>query len=236
MIRLSIVLAVLAFPTTLWGQAVPHPQSGNPRIQSVASGDGQVILLTTLPETAMTVALDRSEVIEEVIVGDRSAIAARVTAERNGFQLLPQRTGELGGIDVITNQRDYHFTVSTGTGPLAAYLVEVQPEMSQLPRGASSQELPQTGGETWNYRLRGDREVRPARIFDDGVRTQIEFAPDAPLPAIFAIGPSGDEQVVNGYMRGDVFVIDRVWGKLVFRIDREKATATRRDAPEQGDG
>ena len=77
------------------------------------------------------------------------------------------------------------------------------------------------------YRLRGDRSVRPLQIGDDGTRTRILFAPGQALPAIFAIGPTGDEEVVNGYMRGDAFEIDRVYERLVFRIDKDKATARR---------
>ena len=67
---------------------------------------------------------------------------------------------------------------------------------------------------------------------DDGLKTRITYAPGQALPAVFAIGPSGEEEVVNGYMRDDIFVIDRVYGELVFRIDREKATARRNDTPE----
>ena len=81
--------------------------------------------------------------------------------------------------------------------------------------------------------MRGDRAVRPADLSDDGYKTRITYAPGQVLPAVFAIGPTGEEEVVNGYMRGDVFVIDRVYGELVFRIDKEAATARRNEAPEE---
>ena len=82
---------------------------------------------------------------------------------------------------------------------------------------------------TWGYRLRGDRAVRPLSVRDNGRKTVIEYADGQALPAVFAIGPSGDEEVVDGYMRGGFFVIDRVHEELVFRIDREKATAKRNE-------
>ena len=64
----------------------------------------------------------------------------------------------------------------------------------------------------------------------------IEYAPGQSLPAVFAIGPTGDEEVVDGYMRDGLFVIDRVHEELVFRIDKAKATARRhaRTAPQDG--
>lgn len=83
-----------------------------------------------------------------------------------------------------------------------------------------------------SYRLRGDRSVRPLRVSDDGARTTIAFAPDQALPAVFAIGPTGEEIAVNGYMRTGEYVIDRVHERLVFRIDRDRATAERQAARE----
>lgn len=78
---------------------------------------------------------------------------------------------------------------------------------------------------TWS--MKGDRSIRPARIRDDGSRTYLEWRPEQPLPAVFAISPTGAEEVVDGYMRGEVFIIDRVHARLVFRIDRDKAVASR---------
>ena len=74
--------------------------------------------------------------------------------------------------------------------------------------------------------------MRPATIRDNGRKTVITYAPGQPLPAVFAIGATGDEEVVDGYMRGEAFVIDRVHSELVFRIDKKKARAIRRDEPE----
>lgn len=87
--------------------------------------------------------------------------------------------------------------------------------------------IPSPGGPEGGWRIRGDRSIRPARIHDDGVRTYLEWRPDQSLPAVFAIGPTGAEEVVDGYMRAGVFVIDRVHSRLVFRIDRDRAVASR---------
>lgn len=78
--------------------------------------------------------------------------------------------------------------------------------------------------------------MRPASVRDNGAKTVIEYAPGQSLPAVFAIGPTGDEEVVDGYMRDGLFVIDRVHEELVFRIDKAKATARRsvRATPQNG--
>ena len=84
----------------------------------------------------------------------------------------------------------------------------------------------------WVWRMRGDRSVRPAWVADNGTSTMIAFAPGQALPAVFAIGPTGAEEVVNGHMRGTTYVIDRVYDQLVFRIDADRASARRPVTPE----
>lgn len=78
------------------------------------------------------------------------------------------------------------------------------------------------------YSLSGARELRPAEIGDDGVRTYLRWAPEQELPAVFAINARGQEEMVDGYMRDDVFTIDRINPRLVFRIDKRVARADRR--------
>ena len=94
---------------------------------------------------------------------------------------------------------------------------------------ALAQDAPgSTAGPAMNtYRLKGAAILRPIRIGDDGVHTYIQWSEDQPIPAVFALDPRGNEQLVDGYMRGDLFTIDRVYPALVFRIDKDKAEAHR---------
>jgi type IV secretory pathway VirB9-like protein len=77
------------------------------------------------------------------------------------------------------------------------------------------------------YKLSGAAELRPAQISDDGTHTYIVWAPDQALPAVFAVNARGTEEMVDGYMRNDIFTIDRVHPQLVFRIDKKLARAKR---------
>ena len=77
------------------------------------------------------------------------------------------------------------------------------------------------------YRLSGARELRPQEIGDDGIHTYLHWAPEQELPAVFALNARGEEEMVDGYMRDDVFTIDRINAKLVFRIDKRVARAER---------
>lgn len=234
MIRWCVLFALM-LATSAAAQIVPEPAAENPRLQRVVWQADTAILLTALPAIGLTVLLEPGEQIQRVVVGADRVFDVRVSAERDSFLVLPLVEGAAASMVVNTDRRNYNFDLRTGEGLMAALLVQF--EYGAMPQPvrvlAISNPVPEA---IWAYRLRGDRTVRPQAISDDGQRTRISFAPDQALPAIFAIGPTGDEQVVDGYMRDGVFEIDRVWQQLVFRIDKEKATAERASQPENRDG
>lgn len=225
--RAALVLLALVLSVSAYAQSVPVPGADNPRVQTAWWHPGTRIVLTSLPGTPLTVTLEPGDPITRVTLSDDHAWAVKVSSERDGFTILPERGAAAAALTVETARRVHEFDLKTGSGLAAAYLVRIAYSGSDAaPAAADSQIEP--GEQRWGYRLSGNRAVRPAEIFDDGARTWIGFAPDQALPAIFAIGASGGEEVVNGYMRRGRFVIDRVHEQLVFRIDRAKATARRR--------
>lgn len=232
---LAALLTLTALPVA--AQTMPQPGNDNPRLQTVQWSPGSEYLFTALPMTGLTVLFEPGEQVQQVTLDAPRVFEVRVSAEHDGLLVLPQVVDAVATMLVATDRRDYRVQLQTGTGLMAAHLVQfvygADPVSEPV---AVAPDWTEPTGEIWAYRIEGDREVRPATISDDGARTRIVFAPGQALPAVFAIGPSGEEQVVNGYMRDDVYVIDRVWHELVFRIDEEKATATRAEAPEGRDG
>ena len=75
--------------------------------------------------------------------------------------------------------------------------------------------------------MSGARGVRPQALDDDGLRTYIEWKPNAPVPAVFAIDERDAETLLQGQMRDGRFVIDAVYRNLVFRLDGQTARAAR---------
>lgn len=225
MMRLVVATGLMLACSSVTAQIFPTPSPESPRVQTVDWRSEQPIILTALPETAMTVMLEPGErIIRATLVGSRSWDVS-VSAEADTFQVTPQAGAAPAGLTIETDFRRYEFTLETGDGLQAAYLVRLQFEDAQERSPAAT--FSEIANLNWSYRVRGDRSVRPAAIRDNGEKTVIEYAPGQALPAVFAIGPSGDEEVVDGYMRGGKFVIDRVHGRLVFRIDKKKATARR---------
>lgn len=236
MIRpLAIAFALLA-GAAAQAQSVPQLQDGNPRLQTVRWQDGEDVLLTVMPGLGATVMLERGEWIERVSASDPIGWEVRVSPEGDSFLVLPNSASPppAARLLVETDRRQYPIVLRTGDGLTAALLVRYSFDGSQLAPLDAVASVPAADAETWSYRLRGDDVVYPQAIRDDGQRTYITYAPEQPLPAVFAIGATGEEEMVNGHMRGDVFVIDRVHQELVFRLDRERARAQRNSQPDDG--
>lgn len=218
-----LALALIAAP--LSAQVRPTPGAGDPRIQSVEYDADQVIQIQAAPGYQVTLELGSDEHIENVAVGDSGAW--QVTANRNGDRLFikPVQTGVSTNMTVVTTVRSYAFELVPlfGPSPDMAYTVRFRYPAPAEATATAEAELIIEG----RYRLSGDRTLRPSRISDDGRHTYIEFPRDAAIPAIYALDDRGQEALVNGMMRDDLYVIDSVVPRLVFRIDQHVARATR---------
>lgn len=198
---------------------------------------GERISLPTASQSVQAVLFASGELIQSVEVGDPSAYAIRVLNSGEGIAVTPKGLSMRSMLTVRTDRRHYDFDLAPADDqnvPLvvrfsyAAGDVGVDRSMSQNPaicqdRRNSSCSAPQWG----TYRQSGDGSVRPFSITDDGARTFISFGEDQAIPAVFAIGPTGKEEMVDGYIRGGVYTLDRVYNTLVFRIDEDAAMAKR---------
>ena len=220
---LFATLAALAVPAAAQVEA-PAP-AGDPRIQTVAYHADQVVLLQGAPGYLITVEFGADEQIENVAVGDSGAW--QVTPNRRGDYLFVKPVQAIAtNMTVVTSARTYLFELSPlyGPSPQMAYTVRFSYPASQADSIADEAPTREVQG---SYRLSGARALRPSRIADDGRHTYIEWPREATLPAVYAIDPEGRESLVNGAMRDDLFVIDAVASRLVFRIDQHVARAER---------
>lgn len=221
--RLLLLLALAAAPAS--AQIRPQPGDGDPRIQSIEYDGSQVIQVQAAPGYQVTLELGSDEQIENIAVGDSGAW--QVTANRNGDRLFvkPIQQGVATNMTVVTNVRVYAFELVPlpGPSPDMAYTIRFRyPAPATALASAEAEQIIEG-----RYRLSGESTLRPSRISDDGRHTYIEFPRDRALPAIYAVDGRGQESLVNGMMRDDLYVIDSVVPRLVFRIDRHVARATR---------
>lgn len=225
MTRLLLFLAAAALASApLAAQVRPQPVAGgDARFQTVTYAPNQVVLLEGAPGYQITLELSPDERAETIALGDSSAW--QVTPNKRGDLLFIKATsGASTNMTVITNVRTYNFDLSGGSPSSMAYTVRF---LYPPPPTPAEEDLGDDASEG-RYRLGGDKALRPSEISDDGTHTYIRWPRDRALPAVYALTDGGQEMLVNGMMRDDdLFVVDSIQRKLVFRIDGNVATATR---------
>lgn len=215
----------LAIATSVHGQT-PRPLEFDPRVETLEWRSGIDLPLRTTAGGNLTLVFGPGEVIQSVIVGDPSAIEVQVAPQADSLTLRTARRPANASIAVRTQLRDYRFMVAVGPANDVAYVVRfgiaapgpVEPVGSSPPLTA-----------TRHYALKGETSLRPRQVSDDGLRTYIEWQEDQALPAVFALNALGEEETVDSYMRGGLMVIDRTYPRLIFRIGKRSAQASRID-------
>jgi type IV secretion system protein VirB9 len=226
--RPFLLWAALAAPPLAAQEAQPPPPAAaaDPRIQSIAYHPDRVVLLQGAPGYQITVEFGSDEQIENVAVGDSAAW--QVTPNRRGDYLFVKAVqgGVATNMTVVTTARTYFFELAPMYGPTPdmAYNVRFTYPGGQPDSVADEAPTSELAG---RYKLSGTRSLRPSKIADDGRHTYIEWPRDRTLPAVYAIDSEGRESLVNGAMRDDLFVIDAIASKLIFRIDDNIARADR---------
>lgn len=225
----ALLLAIA--PMGAQAQVAPDLGADDPRLQTLLWQSSGHYRLTLYPDAGLTLMLVPGDRVQRATLSDPSAFEVRVIGANDSLAIAPLRPDAAASLQLETARGSYAFELGTGRGIMAAYLVRfIDPELPVATAAGATpdyptaeQVLPMIG----QYRLSGERVLRPSSITDDGYRTYIEWDAHQMLPAVLGIGSTGDEEVVDGYMRGGVFTIDRVYGELVFRIDRKRAKARR---------
>jgi type IV secretion system protein VirB9 len=221
-VRIGFALtALVAFPVS--AQTYPQPGAGDPRIQTVQYDPAQIIHLSVAPGLQTMVELAPGENIQTIGVGDSAAWQVSAGKRGDFFFIKNMGATALTNMSVVTAARVYNFALTPGSGN-----GEISPYHIRVEYPAPPQEVAVADSSpTFEYRLSGAKAIRPSDVYQEGGRTIVQWADDAALPAIFSI-ENGDESLVNGEMQDGRFVIVGTPAKLIFRLDRQTAYATRK--------
>jgi type IV secretion system protein VirB9 len=199
------------------------------RITTLAYRSGETMTLRSAPGNSLTIIFAPGETIQAVDLGDGQAFNVSLSSTSDSLTLRTYSAPTDPHLTVHTQLRQYNFVMQVGSPSEATYVVRFAHGSELAPSGQTAHASggPSQAGTNAAYRLSGTRSLRPARISDDGAKTYLEWGEDQALPAVFAINSVGEEEMVDGYMRGSVFTIDRVNRELVFRIGKKSAKAQR---------
>ena len=213
--------AMLAAP--LAAEVVPTPGMADPRIQSVAYDPDEVVALRLAAGYAVTIRFSPDERIETVTLGDPGSWQAQASRRADALVVKPAPGALPTNLTVLTDQRSSTFSLSEESMARRYQPYVLNSVYPQVPQGP---EQAATEGSA-RYELKGDRELWPESISEDGQFTSLRWAEDVTLPAVYRADAKGQLALVNGLMREGVFVLEGVPERLVFIHGKSRASAAR---------
>lgn len=190
------------------------------------------------PSYVSTILLEPGEALTDIAAGDTSrwlvTQTESETAEdaRTVVLVKPNVSGFRTNIVLITDRRTYLIEAIAQSG--SAYSAQIA---WSYPPSEATAPAALLDSINLNYRIRTTRGARPAwlpaRVFDDGRRTWIEFAPDVEagdLPPLFAVTGEGPELVNYRTLRGPSgqrYMIDRIFDVAELRLGTRSPTIVR---------
>lgn len=191
------------------------------------------------PENTTDLELDPGETITGVQGGDTvrwiigTASSGQGSDKRYHVFLKPIQADLHTSVVITTNRRTYHIVASSAhhwympavkwdyPQETAKALAHQQAALATQQKQVVTPEPVAPSNLDFAYRISGhDYPWKPLRVFDDGSKTYIQFPPKmhaTEAPALF-VGKADHLQLVNYRVRGDYFVVDRLFTHAVLRV------------------
>jgi type IV secretion system protein TrbG len=209
-------------------------------MQRFVWADGALYQVYTAPGQITDIALQPGERLVgagPVAAGDtvRWIIGDTTSGTGNSQQVhilvKPTRTDLSTNLIINTDRRTYHLELRASVSTYMASVSWSYPQDELIAIRGRSQAVeaaaPVATGIalpnlSFGYRISGDKpDWRPLRVFDDGVRTFIEFPESiarGEMPPVFVLGASGDGELVNYRVAGRHIIVDRLFAEAELRM------------------
>jgi type IV secretion system protein VirB9 len=218
----SISAILLLFMATAFTPAYASQADVDARILTIDYAANSRIVLPTASGSSQTIMLAPGERIQSAEISKPATFSFAISGAADGLTLLSTGPAEPATLYIRSDLRSYEFDIVPAIGSSAPTLVRFT--YAALHQQAANEPEKRT---QYTYRQKGAAALYPSLISDDGQKTYMQWAEFQPMPAVFAIGPGGEEEMVEGYMRGGLYTIDTIYSEFVFRINKKKATARR---------
>lgn len=236
-IRGLIAVAVLSCGQARAAEAPePAPKAAAP-VEFVYEPQG-VFAVVAAPGRLTDIALEPGETLVEtnpIAAGDTARWIIGDTASGLGegrrvhILVKPTAPGLSTNLVVNTTRRTYFLELRASA---RGYLTQVRwryPQPVAIAAPAATRPLSTPGAAPhlyFGYAVSGPARLRPARVFDDGARTFVDFGSGAgaQLPPLFLIGPDGRSELATYRVETGMLVLDRIVERAELRLgSRRKA-------------
>jgi type IV secretion system protein TrbG len=215
-------------------------------IQVYPYSDGALYRLYAAPEEVSDIALEPGETLTAISAGDTVRWVVGDTSSGTGAAkqvhvlVKPFAAGLKTNLVITTDRRSYHLQLeSTDKTYMAAlswtYPMDTLMALRAQNRQAESLQPVASGIALENIRFRyaitGDNPPwKPLRAFDDGTKVYIEFPSridQGEAPPLFVVGPTGGTELVNYRVRGNYYIVDRLFAAAELRFGQDPQQVVR---------
>jgi type IV secretion system protein VirB9 len=215
-------------------------------IQVYPYTEGALYQLYAAPERVSDIALQPGEKLTSVSAGDtvRWVIGDTVSGtgdnQRTHVLVKPFAPGLKTNLVITTDRRAYHLQLSSTekTAMAAISWTYSQDQIMALRRqnAAAEAALPVASNVAldnirFRYAITGDNPPwKPVRAFDDGHKVYIEFSrriDQGEAPPLFVVGTDGGSELVNYRMRGNYYIVDRLFAAAELRLGTQPQQVVR---------
>ncbi len=220
--------------------------------------DGALYRLYAAPERVTDVMLEAAEQLVAVSSGDTARWVIGDTTSGAGegrrvhILVKPFAPGLVTNMVITTDRRAYHLALESNETTAMAAISWTYPQDRLLALKRQNVEAAlaepvatQVPVEAlrFRYAISGDKPPwRPVRAWDDGNKVYIEFPgrlDQGEAPPLFVVGPLGDHQLVNYRVRGNRYIVDRLFAAAELRMGeapQQVVRISRTDGLAQEDG
>jgi type IV secretion system protein VirB9 len=206
-------------------------------IQVYPFTEGALYRLYAAPERVSDIILQSGEKLSAVSAGDtvRWVIGDTMSGSGDGQRVhvlvKPFAPGLKTNLVIATDRRSYHLQLESTEKTSMAAISWTYPQDQIIAlhlQNAEAEAVQPVASNLclenirFRYAITGDNPPwRPARAFDDGRHVYIEFPAridQGEAPPLFIVGADGGSELVNYRMRGNYYIVDRLFAAAELRL------------------
>jgi type IV secretion system protein VirB9 len=261
---LTSIAVIASLSGTAYAATTPNSLSADARVKTVPYDENNVVSLTGYYGYQTTIQFNPFEKIQNISIGDSIAWQVVPNKVGNILFVKPIEERATTNMTVITDSRIYNFELTSGLAgsprdsritymlkfsyPAQSVMDFSGGEVTLFPGQTLGPYAPKTkisedgiasaGAPkdlNFEYSYKGEPDLSPSAVFDNGEFTYFKFADMDNLPAIFAVDKKRNESVVNYHMEGGYMVIERLSPQFTLRHGEMEACVfndnSRQDVP-----
>lgn len=241
--KLTLLSIIMIFSSACFADKAPIPGRTDERIKQVTYNSRDVVTVTANYGISSLIEFADYEKVETISLGD--SLAWSVFDVKNRIFLKPVEdradTNMLVVTKTLDGERVYNFALKANEAPIKisnstdqlTFTVKFRYPEDELKaeqqkqkdsRPFVSEVVPRhtlrASDVNMEYTYRGDKDIAPRRVFDDGTFTYFQFNEAGSEPAIFASDVNSDEEAIVNYhkdQKSNYIVVQRLARKFVLR-------------------